>query len=134
MCKDTRDLGLTPWSGRSLGVRNGHPLQYSCLRNPLDRGVLRAIVHRVAKSGTQLSDWGYHKHIQRVNFINPTGHKTNLLTKTVDSKWQTSFKSKFIDSGSQVFSVLLHLSPIYFQQFPLTDHFSSLIIMQFLQM
>ena len=23
--------------GRSLGERNGHPLQYSCLENPMDR-------------------------------------------------------------------------------------------------
>jgi len=25
-------------SGRSLGGRNGNPLQYSCLENPMDRG------------------------------------------------------------------------------------------------
>ena len=29
--------------GRSLGERNGHPLQYSCLENPMDRGVWWAI-------------------------------------------------------------------------------------------
>ena len=44
----------------SLGRRfpgGGHdnPLQYSCLENPLDRGAWQAIVHRVAKSQTQLS-------------------------------------------------------------------------------
>ena len=33
---------------------NGHPLQYSCLENPLDRGAWQATVHRVAKSWTQL--------------------------------------------------------------------------------
>ena len=38
--------------GRSLGERNGHPLQYSCLENPMDRGVWWAIVHGVAKSWT----------------------------------------------------------------------------------
>ena len=30
------DLGLIPQSGRSLGKRNGYPLQYSCLKNPMD--------------------------------------------------------------------------------------------------
>ena len=30
------DLSLIPGSGRSPGDRNGNPLQYSCLRNPID--------------------------------------------------------------------------------------------------
>ena len=44
-----RDLGLIPGSGRSLGEKNGNPLQYSCLKNPMDRGAWWATVHRVAK-------------------------------------------------------------------------------------
>ena len=43
-------------SGRSLGVGNGNPLQYSCLVNPMDRGAWWATVHRVAKSQIPLSD------------------------------------------------------------------------------
>ena len=39
------------------GEGNGNPLQHSCLGNPMDRGVWRAIVHGVAKSQTWLSDW-----------------------------------------------------------------------------
>ena len=31
------DLSLIPGLGRSPGEGNGHPLQYSCLGNPLDR-------------------------------------------------------------------------------------------------
>ena len=31
---DIRDLGLIPGLGRSPGVENGNPLQYSCLENP----------------------------------------------------------------------------------------------------
>ena len=31
------DLGSIPGSGRSPGVENGNPLQYSCLGNPTDR-------------------------------------------------------------------------------------------------
>ena len=38
--------------GRSPGRRNGKPLQYSCLENPMDRGAWWATVHRVAKSWT----------------------------------------------------------------------------------
>ena len=36
--RDARDLGLIPELGRSPGVRNGNPLQYSYLENPMDRG------------------------------------------------------------------------------------------------
>ena len=32
------DPGLIPGSGRSPGEGNGNPLQYSCLKNPMDRG------------------------------------------------------------------------------------------------
>ena len=34
-----RDVGPIPESGRSPGVGNGKPLQYSCLENPTDRGI-----------------------------------------------------------------------------------------------
>ena len=50
------DLGLIPGSGRSPGGGHGNPLQYSGLENSMDRGAWRAIVHRAAKSWTQLSD------------------------------------------------------------------------------
>ena len=40
----------------SPGEGNGNPLQYSCLENPMDRGAWWAMVHRVAKSWTRLSD------------------------------------------------------------------------------
>ena len=47
---DIRDLGSIPGSGRSPGGVHGNPLQYSCLKNPTDRGAWWAIVHSVAKS------------------------------------------------------------------------------------
>ena len=34
----TGDTGLIPGSGGSPGEENNHPLQYSCLENPMDRG------------------------------------------------------------------------------------------------
>ena len=36
------DVDSIPGSGRSSGEGNGNPLQYSCLRNPLDREAWRA--------------------------------------------------------------------------------------------
>ena len=35
---DARDSGSVPGLGRPPGVRNGTPLQYSCLENPMDGG------------------------------------------------------------------------------------------------
>ena len=49
------DVSLIPGSGRCPGEGNGNPLQYSCLRNPVNRGAWWAIVHGVAKSQTRLS-------------------------------------------------------------------------------
>ena len=46
---DAGDAGLISGLGRMPWRRNGNPLQYSCLENPLDRGAWRAIVHRVTK-------------------------------------------------------------------------------------
>ena len=51
---DIRDIGSIPGSGRSPRGGYGNPIQYSCLENPMDRGVWRAAVQRVAKSWTWL--------------------------------------------------------------------------------
>ena len=39
---DARDMGLIPGLGKSPGVGNGNPLQYSCLGNPMGRGAQKA--------------------------------------------------------------------------------------------
>ena len=48
--EDIRDLGSIPVSGRSPGVGNGNPLQYSCLENYMDRGVWQTTVPGVTES------------------------------------------------------------------------------------
>ena len=47
---DSRDMDSIPGSGRSPGVGNGSPLQYSCLENPLERESWWATVHEIAES------------------------------------------------------------------------------------
>ena len=44
------DEGSVPGSGRSPGEGHGHPVQYSCLENPMDRGAWWATVPRIAES------------------------------------------------------------------------------------
>ena len=46
---DTRDAGLIPELGRSLGIENDNPFQYSCLENSMDQRARWARVRGVAK-------------------------------------------------------------------------------------
>ena len=50
------DPGLIPELGRSPGERNGNPLQYSWLENPMHSEAWWATVHGVMHSWTQLID------------------------------------------------------------------------------
>ena len=72
---DIREAGSIPGSGRSSGGGHGNPLQYSCLENPMDRGVGQATVHGVAESDMT-------KHLSLIDF----GHliqRTDSLEKTL---------------------------------------------------
>ena len=64
---DTRDTVLIPGPGRSCGVGNGNPLQYSCLKNSTDRGARQATVHGVAKSQTPTEHT--HKMQQNIHIL-----------------------------------------------------------------
>ena len=48
---DVRDVGSILVSGRSPGEGNGNPLQYPCLKSPMDRGSWWATVHGVSRVG-----------------------------------------------------------------------------------
>ena len=54
--RDIRDAGSIPRSGRSLGGGNGNPPQYSCLENPMDRGVWWATSVASQRVGHDWSD------------------------------------------------------------------------------
>ena len=63
---DMKDAGSIPGSGRSLGGRHGHLLQYSCLENPMDTGAYRT--HELQSTGLHRvwHDWRdlAHMHAQ----------------------------------------------------------------------
>ena len=87
------DLGLIPGLGRSPGEGKGYPFQYSGLENSMD-----CLVHGVAKSQTQLSDF----------------HFTSLK-ETVSRGCRETVT---IDSGLRV-QIILHLaSPISCEDIP----------------
>ena len=60
--RNVSDVHSIPGLGRSPGGGHGYPLQYSCLKNAMDRGAGQAIVHRVAKSQTRLKQLGTAEH------------------------------------------------------------------------
>ena len=67
---DVRDAGSIPGSGRSSGGGNGNPLQYSCLKHPMDRGAWQAMAHRVAKSQTQMKRLSIQiAHVQSLSHV-----------------------------------------------------------------
>ena len=49
---DTGDPGSIPELGRSSAEGNGNPLQYCCLKNPMDKEAWWATVHGVTKNQT----------------------------------------------------------------------------------
>ena len=44
--------GFDPWVGKVPGGGNGNPLQYSCLKNPMERRAWWAAAFRVRESDT----------------------------------------------------------------------------------
>ena len=77
---DAGDVASLPGSGRSLGGGHGNPLQYSRLKNPMDRG---AMVHRASKSQTRLKQLSMHSHtLQKKHENNLSwGQATKYLTR-----------------------------------------------------
>ena len=57
---DIQDTGLIPGSGRFPEEGPGNLLHYSCMEYLINRGAWRDMVHRVAKSQTQLKQLSKH--------------------------------------------------------------------------
>ena len=82
---NARDLGSIPGSGTYPGEGNGNPLQYSCLKNSMDRRTWQAIVHRGHKES--------NTHIKVVNTLTEIrkhkdkNFKIILKMETKHSEW-----------------------------------------------
>ena len=118
------DAGLIHGSGRSHGEGNGNPLQYSCLKTPMDRGTWSATVHGVAESDTnevllllllslkkQARKWKVRfTKINRTNSENITTRKSVLKTAKVliikePNKWKKSFWNFYLpDKDSYIYN------------------------------
>ena len=83
------DLGLIPGLGRSPGEGNGNPLQYSCMKNPVDRGPGRLQSMGSQKVGFQVAQrWRIHMPSRR-----RTRHGFNLWVRKIlwRKKWQPTW-------------------------------------------
>ena len=76
------DLGSIPGLGRCPGEGKGYPLQYSGLENSTD-----CIVHGVAKSRIQLSD--FHTHAHTINSMDELGIFCYYKVLILPVKWDS---------------------------------------------
>ena len=58
-----RRCGFNPSIGNIPAGGNGNPLHYSCLENPMDRGVWWATIHGNTRNSRGLSTWYIYKNI-----------------------------------------------------------------------
>ena len=80
--------GFNPWVGRSPGGEHGNPFQYSCLENPMDRGVWWATVHSVAKSRTRLRQFS--------TALQPASYHRAILFFTVKREQERTLKLGYL--------------------------------------
>ena len=55
-------IAVMAMAEKRLQRRQWHPLQSSCLENPMDRGAWKAVVHGVAEGRTRLSNFTFTFH------------------------------------------------------------------------
>ena len=84
------DVSSIPGSGRSPGVRNGIPLQYSCLENSMDWGAWLVTVHGVTESQTRLST---HKDKYLITIFYPWNRIICQLYLNKTKVWVGGFNS-----------------------------------------
>ena len=83
---NARDAGLIPGLGRSPGIGNGNPLQYSCLENSMDRGAWQAPVNEITKSQTWLIGWAHTHNYIYLKYWNaciPVGDSCQCMAKPI---------------------------------------------------
>ena len=70
---------LSPGLEDPLKKKNGHPFQYSCLGNPMDRGAWQVTLHGFAKEWGMIEQLSMHTH-------RPQHPKVTSFSVTLESK------------------------------------------------
>ena len=134
------DLSLTPGSGRYPGKGNGYPLQCSCLKNSMVRGVCRATVHGVnvmLVSAVLQPVWQnsfvffhYQKLFQKLSVF--ILHIMNLHHSRPDTCYKLSTSMSYITTGEnkKIWNNMIHTNFRYCNQIVLSispGHFLPLL-------
>ena len=88
------DPGLIPRSEVPPRVGNDNPLQYSCLKNSMDRGVWWVTDHGVAKSHKSLKDFHFH--------TDKNGHHQKSIIQTINAGEVVKKREPFYTDGGNV--------------------------------
>ena len=117
------DLGSIPGLGRSPGEGKGYPLKYSGLENSMD-----CIVHGIAKSWTQLSNFHFHSSCQNLGPIldsTPLSYHIQTIStyhwvylQHVPRTWSLTTASTAINSGPSHSPVLPPQLSKHLRDFP----------------
>ena len=104
-----RDLDSILGLGRSPGGRNGNPLQYSCLKKPMNRGTWWATVHGVAKSQTWLK-WlsMYALHLKCLQNVSK-----NRLNNWLENDTASWIRWKVLPPSIPVFMMIIKHTEIF---------------------
>ena len=98
------------------GEGNGNPLQYSCPRNPMDRGGWWIIVHGVSKSQTQLGTHAPWRYIWTWGRLSPTVQFSSVqLLSCVwlfATPWTVPHQASLSITNSQSFLKLMSIESV----------------------
>ena len=115
---DWGNMGLIHGLGRSPGGGNGNPFQYSCLKNPMDRGAWWATVHGITKSQAQLRNWAHtHTHTHTHTRVLPVHVLSKYLFPfcNLQHTWAHTQKEKKRRNGSS-YKLNMFLKPRWKKQ------------------
>ena len=85
------DTGWIPSPGRSPGEGNGNPLQYSCPKNPIDRGIWQATamgsqrVRYNLVTEQQQRDKGQHTPLRSTQSCRPTANHESKSSQKISA-------------------------------------------------
>ena len=92
-CRRCKRRGLDPGTGSSPGEGNGNPLQYSCLKNLMDRGAWQATVQGVVRIRhnweTEHASTHTHTHTHTHTTHTHIYIKFGIQTRFINSKYNT---------------------------------------------
>ena len=77
------DTGLIPGTGRFPGGGNGNPLQYSCLENPMCRGVWGVTVQGVEESQTWLKWLSMHAYEHLIIIMGINSYNSAYMSEMI---------------------------------------------------